>query len=1641
RSLASYAVRAADAYGIEPGDRALQFASLSFDASAEEIYPTLVRGAALVLRGAELASAPEFLDQCRAAAVTVLNLPTAYWHTLMAEAGEGGAWPECVRLVIIGGEEALPAALDAWQRWVGDGARLVNTYGPTEATIVATRWQPEAQGVAQEPLARVPIGRPIAGTRAYVLDRRLRPVAIGVAGELALDGPGLARTYLGRPQRTAEGFVPHPFRGQPGRRTANRLYRTGDLVRRLPDGVLEFLGRIDDQVKIRGFRIEPGEVEVVLARHPAVAEAVVVVVRVDLPGPAAREKRLVGYVVAEEGSEIDRAQLRAFLKQRLPEYMVPPALVELDRFPLTTGGKVDRATLGRRALPAPEWERSPAEAGVFRNPEEEILAGIWATVLGGERPGPDDNFFELGGHSLLATQVVSRVREVFGVELPLRNLFETPTVAGLAAFVEAAARQTRERKVPPIRPLLRQEAVPLSFAQQRLWFLDQLQPASPAYNIPSAVRVSGPLDRAVLARSLNEIVRRHEALRTSFMSVGGQPVQVIAPELDLALPVIDLRGLAPELRESEAGRLATADARRPFDLSRGPLLRATVVRLAPREHVVLLNMHHVVSDGWSMGVLIRELGALHVAFAEGDPSPLEELPIQYADHAVWQRQWLSGEVLEEELGYWRLELAGVPRLELPTDRPRPAVQTFRGGSRPVVLSAELSESLARLSREHGATLFMTLLAGFKALLARYAGQDDVAVGTPIAGRSQREIEDLIGFFVNTLVLRTDLGGDPAYRELLLRVRRVALDAYAHQHLPFERLVEELEPERDLSSTPLFQVMFVLQNLPQETLEMPELTMRSMATEMATTKFELTLSLQESGNRVYGGLAYNTDLFDQTTILRFVAHFERLLAGIAADPERRVGEVALWNAAERHQLLTAWNDTLRVDGPRAPFHELFEARVEAGPEAVAVVGSGVAWSYRELNRRANRLAARLRELGVGSEQVVGICLERSAELIAGLLAILKSGGAYLPLDPEEPPERLAYLLEDSGVAVVLAEERTAAALLAAAPAGVEVLAEWDFAAPGEAPNPASGVTASQRAYVIYTSGSTGRPKGVMVEHGSLVDYLRWTDRELLGDRAGTAPLVTPVTFDASLKQLFTPLVRGAAVRVPAKETVAEPAALLAALAASGAEALNCVPALWEALVEAMESDEAAVPESLRRLWVGGEELRDELVRRTLALVPALDLRNLYGPSEATANASWSKVDGTGRPTIGRPLANRWLAVLDGALRPVPIGVAGELAIAGPGVARGYLRRPGLTAARFVPEPFTRTAGGRLYRTGDRVRYLADGRIDFLGRLDRQVKLRGFRIELGEIEAVLSRHDSVRECVVVAGDEGLGGGRTEPARLVAYVAPADAAPEPRELRTFLRRSLPEHMVPSAWVVLEALPLLPSGKVDRGALPEPEVSGADAFAAPSDPSEELLAEIWAAVLGRDRVGVHDDFFELGGHSLVATQVVSRIRETFGVELALRRLFEAPTVAELAAAVRDLRGQGMAAPAMVRIPRDQQGLPREAVPLSFAQQRLWFLDQFEPGSPLYNIPHAVRFGGAVSAALLAWIFNEVVRRHEVLRTTFAMAGGRPRQVIAAELELRLPEVDLRRLPEADREAEAGRLARSETRRSFDLTRGPLLR
>jgi amino acid adenylation domain-containing protein len=1461
--------------GLKESDVLLAVTTLSFDIAGLELYLPLTVGARVIVASREEAQDGHgLMAKIENEGVTVMQATPATWRLLLESGWQGGA-----RLKILCGGEAFPRELA--EQLLPRCAELWNLYGPTETTIWST-----IHRVMKGESGPVSIGRPIANTELYVLNAYREPVPIGVGGELYIGGDGLARGYLNRPELTNEKFVPHPFRSEPGQ----RLYRTGDLVRFRPDGNLVFLGRIDNQVKIRGFRVELGEIESILSRHPAVQQAVVIV-REDVPG----DKRLVGYIVAQPGQDPASSELKTHLERSLPDYMVPGRLVKLDTLPLTPNGKVDR-----KCLPAPEGR--PELEGAYvapRTPVEEAIAGIWAGVLRLERVGAHDDFFALGGHSLLATQVVSRILQIFQVEIPLRAIFESATVAGLARQVEDARNAARGFQAPPLVPVLRTPNLPLSFAQQRLWFLDKLEPNNSLYKLPHIVRLTGgALQVAALEKSLQEIARRHESLRTTFQTVHNQPVQVIAPTLTLPMAVTDLTALAESEREAEARRLAIEEVQRPFDLSAGPLLRASLFKLNDRDHVLILNTHHIISDLWSLGVLSQELAALYEAYLEDQPSPLPELPIQYADYTLWQRQFLTDETLDRQLAYWKAQLEGAPAvLKLPTDRHRPAVQTFQGAQRSVVLPKELLSSLKALSRTEGATLFMTLLAAFNVLLSRYSGQDDIVVGSPIAGRNRSEVEKLIGLFVNTLVLRTDLAGNPSFRELLARVRETAMGAYAHQDLPFEKLVEELKPERDLSRNPLFQIMFMMQNVPRDGWQMPGLTLAPFKVQTGKEKFDLSVSLVETASGLKATFSYNTDLFDATTMERMLGHFQVLLEGIIADPGRRISELPLLTSAERQQIVVDWNNTTR-SYPQRCVHELFESQVERTPDAVAVSLRDQELSYRELNRRANRVAHELRRLGVGLDVPVGLCSERSLEMVVGLLGILKAGGAYLPLDAGYPRERIAFMIQDAGVQVLLAQEKVLSNLpeQAATVVKLEQFEPWDDGK--DSPNLASATILDNLAYVTYTSGSTGTPKGVEIPHRGVVRLVFGGSFADLDEKQVLLQLA-PVAFDASTLEVWGALLHGA-------RCVLYPGDLPTARELGQVLRENQVTTLWltASLFNSIIDEAPQELSSVRQLMTGGEALSVPHVRRALEVLPTTELINGYGPTESTTFACTYRIPrqlDAVLPSIpiGRPIGNTQVYVLDANLEPAPVGVPGELYIGGDGLARGYLNRPEVTAEKFVPDPIRARTGARLYRTGDLCRCLPDGNIQFLGRLDNQVKVRGFRIELGEIEAALSQHPSVRECVVIARED-----RPGDKRLVAYVVPSpghDASTA--DLRGFLKASLPEYMIPSAFVKLDAMPLTSNGKINRSALPPPEITQTSAASAvgPRDEFESVLLPIWERVLGTGSIGVTDNFFELGGHSLLAVRLLSEIKSATGKEIPLTALFQGATVEYLAKLMRE--------------------------------------------------------------------------------------------------------------------------------------------
>ncbi len=1254
---------------------------------------------------------------------------------------------------------------------------------------------------------------------------------------------------------------------------------------------MEFLGRLDAQVKIRGFRIEPGEVEAVLLGHPGVREAAVAV-REDAPG----ERRLVGYVVPGEPGGVETAELRRWLAQRLPEHLVPGALVALDALPLTPNGKLDR-----RALPAPVSGGAGAYAAP-RTPAEEVLAGIWADVLRAERVGVHDGFFELGGHSLLATRLVSRVRDAFGVELPLRAVFEAPTVAALAERVEEA--RGGGAPPPPLVPVSRDRPLPLSFSQHRLWFIDRLEPGSAAYNMPFPLRLGGGLHPGALEHALSEVVRRHEALRTRFPVVDGEPVQHVDPPRPVPLPRVDLRGLAPERREGELARLAAEEARRPFDLAAGPLLRAALVRLDDAEHALLFTLHHVVSDGWSMGVLVRETFEAYAARVEGRAPALPGLPVQYADYAVWQREWLRGETLERQLAYWRERLAGAPPvLDLPTDRPRPAVRSGRGAWCALRVEPALAEGVRALSRREGATTFMTLLAAFSTLLARYSGQTDVVVGTPIAGRGRRETEGLIGFFLNTLALRVDLGGDPAFRDLLGRVRETTLGAYAHQDVPFERIIEEVQPARSLGHSPVFQVMLNLLSFDDAPpADVPGLRMEPLegaAEEPA--KYDLTLYASEGGGGLDLRLVYDAELFEAERMTELMGHLRTLLEGVIRDPGLRVSEVPLLTAAEREARGRrargiAADRPARPDGART-LPERFEEQARLHPGRVAVRTRTRTLTYAELDREAERTArALLRARPAGGERVA-LLFEHDAAMIVGVLGALKAGKSYVPVDPLYPRERSAYVLEDSEAAALVTNRANLA--LARELAGDRV-AVVDVDAEEDADNAELDVRPAVEpdapAYVLYTSGSTGRPKGVVQTHRNVLHFNRVYTENLRIGPDDTLTLFSSYTFDAAVMAIYGALLNGATLcpfswREEAASGVAE------WMRRERITLYHSTPTVFRHLVGGL--GEGATFPDVRLVVLGGEETqRRDVEAFNRHFPPGATLVNGLGPTESTVTLQAFFAHGAeparASVPVGLPVEDTDVLLLNAAGEQPAVYGTGEIVIRSPHVAAGYWRRPEQTAAAFVPDP----AGGplRAYRTGDLGRRLPDGTLEFIGRSDFQVKVRGFRVEPAEVEAALLAHPAVREAVVAPWENASG-----ERRLAAYLVPApDAPPTPEAaMREWLRERLPEHMIPSALVVLEEIPLTPNGKTDRLALPAPEAPAAAEYVAPRTWTEEALAGIWAGVLGVERVGAEDSFFALGGHSLLATRLVSEVRASLGVELPLRAVFEHPTVAGLAGVV----------------------------------------------------------------------------------------------------------------------------------------------
>ncbi|WP_213781831.1 non-ribosomal peptide synthetase, partial [Caballeronia sp. dw_276] len=1392
----------------------LQFASINFDMSVEEIFPALLAGATLVIRP-DFLRAPDdaFHELVERHGIDALNLPTAFWREWVArlETDATVSLPASIRWVAVGGEAVGIERLRSWQALTrGRALQWLNAYGPSESTVNAAIYT--LQGGDPAPVDSVPIGRPLANTQLYVLDAGLNPVPVGVAGELHIAGDGLARGYLNRADLSAERFVPNPF-GAPG----TRMYRTGDLARYRPDGMLNYVGRIDQQVKIRGFRVELGEIEAALAAHPQVREATVL-----MHASGAGDERLVAYVVgdAATGDAPDDQTLRRALQRTLPEYMVPSSYLWLDALPLMPNGKLDR-----RALPAPGPRGDDGSYLAPRTESERMLAGIWAKVLRLERVGINDNFFELGGHSLLATQVVSQVRAAFGVELALKALFEAPVLGELAERLRLAQGDHPDASLPRIVPVARDGGpLPLSYAQQRLWFLDRFEPGNALYNIASALRVAGRLDAVALTHTLNAVIDRHESLRTRFIEIDGAPAQLIAPAAKAVLQRHDLGTLDETLREATAQRLLGDEAGRPFDLAAGPLIRAGLIRLADDDHIIYLTVHHIVSDGWSTGVLIREVTAIYAAFMRGDPSPLAPLPVQYADFAHWQRGWLAGEVLERQITYWKQQLAGAPALlTLPTDRPRPARQSNRGDALSFPIGARTTAGLRALSRASNSTLFMTLAAAFNVLLSRHSGQNDICLGTFIANRNQAETADLIGFFVNALVLRTTVSESAAFTDLLQQVRGTTLDAYAHQDVPFEQLVDALQPERHLGHSPLFQVMLVLQNAPRDELELPGLSLRPVQGEThgAIARFDLVLYVTESEDQLDAMLVYRTDILDAASVARIARHFATLLDEIVADPSRVVGSLPMTNGeraprAGSKQLSTRPFERFETADISQSIGARLRWQAQRFGAKPALVGTGGALTYAQLDRVSDSVAHAIVQRAGNANLPVALLFDHDVAAVVGMFGALKANKIYVPLDPSYPPARLAFMLKDSGATLIVTNTRNEYQARELAGVGAQIVnvdcldddALQAFALPE--------ASADSLGYILYTSGSTGQPKGVLQNHRNALYFCMNYTNNLRITSADRMLLLASYSFDAAVMDIFGALLNGATLYVADPRQA--PGQIVRRIADDAISIYHSTPTLYRHLLDVRARD---MLHSLRAIVLGGELVSPNDVRRfrDLALAGCL-LVNGYGPTESTLALQNFIAPDAAIPALavaaGYPIGTSEIVLHD----PVDVGQGyqvGEIIISSQHVALGYWNNAELTARAFGVD----ADGRRFYRTGDLGYLCGDGSLIVTGRADQQVKVRGFRVELGEIEAALAHLPGIREAAVLARDDVA----TDTRRLVAYVvAGAATAPVASALRSALQLTLPDYMVPSHYVMLDALPLTPNGKLDRRALPVPQ-TGSDA------------------------------------------------------------------------------------------------------------------------------------------------------------------------------------------------------------------------
>ena len=1621
-------------FAFQADERCCQKTALGFVDSVGEVFGGLLRGVVTVLIAEEVVrDTQKFAQEITRQEVTRLVMVPSQIRA-MIEMGKGvGKTLENLRVCVSSGE-VLNEELSRRIKEVMGKTTLLNLYGSTEVGADAT-WHEIKEARGKKAVA---IGTGIANTEVYVLDARMEIVPIGVAGELYIGGDGLARGYLNRPELTAEKFMPNPY----GKEAGQRMYRTGDICRWNADGKIDYIARSDFQVKVRGYRIELGEIEAVLEKEARVKQAVVVLKQ------DAADKRLIAYVVMQEAVEVSGHELRSYLKSKLPDYMLPSLIVMLDHLPLNSSGKIDRSAL---ALAPLSRDASPLLYQQPRSPIEELLEAIWCDVLAVTSVGVTENFFDIGGHSLLATQVMSRISSSVGADIPLRKIFEGPTIEDLASRVAQELRKADRIDAPQITKLPRAEgmSLPLSFAQQRLWFIDQLLPDSGAYNISSAFRLSGSLNAHALELSFNRILLRHEVLRTRFLQLDGHPVQIIDPVLSIKLALIDLQPLSDHQQQLALKLAASQVASNGFDLSAGPLIRVCLVRCSLHEHVLLLTLHHIVTDGWSTSILMSELNHFYHGYLSGEPLPLQELDIQYADYAAWQRDWLKGDILHLQLQYWRQQLLGMQTvLEIPTDRLRPPTHSLRRSWQSMSIPLETSSSFISHTSAQAATLYMSMLAAFAVVLWRNTGLTDISIGSPVANRKRGDLEKLIGCFVNTVVMRVQIDEEASFSDLVTSVREVALGAYAHEETPFEKVVEMMQPERSMNRAPLVQVTLTMQNAPRGKLvigdrEVTGMRAASGAGAAAAMEYDLSLIVGEAEKTIAGILIYNEDLYEAQTISRLVNQMQRVIETVTRAWDSKLLSLDLISQQERSQILAASNPTTTLDVINRTIAEVFEQEAENRRSAIALQCGQEAITYQQLNTKANQLGNYLRELGVGPEVMVGIMMDRGIEMIVSMLAILKAGGAYVPIDEQYPMERIAFQIEDAAIGIVVTKKEYAGKVPALMVQVVEVDEQCDEIGNRDEQNLEVEIAADNLAYVIYTSGSTGNPKGVEIQHRSVIRLVKGAGYVNL-DEQETLLQASTLSFDAATFEIWGALLNGAKLVV------------LQSRLATGHElstiiAEQAVSTLWltSSLYNAIADERVEYLQGVKQLLVGGEALSVRHIREGVRRLKGLSMINGYGPTEGTTFTCCHQIgeadveEGRLRVAIGTGITNTFVYVLDKWMEIVPIGVAGELYIAGDGLARGYLNRPEITAEKFMPNPYGKEAGERLYRTGDICRYNNEGSIEYLARSDYQVKVRGYRIELGEIEAVLEKEASVKQAVVVVKQDAAD------KRLIAYVV-ADEAVEVTsdELRSFLKSRLPDYMIPAGIIVLAQMPLTANGKVDRPGLAQRDwvIQLTEQYVEASTPQEKALAEVWKEVLGAQRVGIKENYFELGGDSIRGIRVVAKARDR-GVRVSIQDLFQYPTIEELAMQAGEVIQQAQEHRKEFTLisEHDRRKIPEgveDAYPLSRIQAGMVFHSQYNEGSAVYHDIISYRIKGEYEEAAMRRSIERLIQRHEMLRTGMELDGySEPLQLVYERVEAPLEMQDISNRSEAEQEEEVERWIEQEKREGFEWGKAPLMR